>query len=196
MDVSHNLKEVLDSLKATWEQLPHARSRALNKTALEVQKFEHEEQLPARLTIRNQWSKPRSKFGINIRFAKKGEDEAEVYSRAPWLDFQERGGTKKPSGKVLLIPVVGGARPTETAVVAKKLKPRKGRAEVFFHPKFNGVFERVGKRLRLLFIKVTSARVRERLDFEKSGTAKAQQVLERNFVEAYEEALRTRRRRM
>ncbi|MEW6305063.1 MAG: hypothetical protein AB1705_16425 [Verrucomicrobiota bacterium] len=160
---------------------------------MDVQKFEHEEQLPSRLTIRNQWSKPRSKFGINIRFARKGDGEAEVYSRAPWLDFQERGGTKKPSGKVLLIPVVGGARPTPTAVVDRKLKPRKGRAGVFFHPRFDGVFRRVGDRLKLLFGKATSARVKARLDFEGSGKRKAQDVLEGNFVRAYEQALRTRR---
>lgn len=89
---------------------PYARSRALNKTALDRQKIEDEEQLPNKLTIRNQWSKPRSKFGINVRFAK-----------------------------------------------------------------------------------ATSARVKPRLDFEDSGKAKAGQVVERNFIDAYSEALRTRK---
>ena len=194
MDVSDNLKQIADTIRATWEQLPYARSRALNKTALDVQKFEHEEQLPNKLTIRNQWSKPRSKFGINVRFAKKGEAEAEVLSRAPWLDFQERGGTKQPSGKVILIPVVGGARPTQTAVVDKKLKPRKGsRPDIFFHPQWKGVFQRIAGGLKMLFAKATSAKVKPRLNFEDSGKAKAGQIVERNFIDAYAEALRTRK---
>jgi len=190
VDVSHNLKEIAAAIRATWEQLPYARSRALNKTALDVQKFEHEEQLPNKLTIRNQWSKPRSKFGINVRFAKKEEQESVVYSRAPWLDFQERGGTKQPSGKVILIPVMGGARPTQTAVVDKKLKPRKGsRPEIFFHPKWKGVFQRIAGGLKMLFAKASSAKVKPRLDFEDSGKVKAKQVVERNFSNAYAETL-------
>ncbi len=95
---------------------------------------------------------------------------------------------------MILIPVVGGASPTHTAVVDKKLKPRKdNRPEIFFHPKWNGVFQRIDGGLKMLFAKATSAKVKPRLDFEDSGRAQAGQVVESNFIDAYSEALRTRK---
>ncbi len=48
-------------------------------------------------------------------------------------------------------------------------------------------------RFKLLFTKATSAKVKPRLDFEDSGKTKAGQVVERNFIDAYSEALGTRK---
>jgi hypothetical protein len=79
-------------------------------------------------------------------------------------------------------------------VVDKNLKPRKGSGpEIFFHPKWKGVFQRIAGGLKMLFAKASSAKVKPRLDFEDSGKAKAKQVVERNFIDAYSEALRTRK---
>lgn len=45
----------------------------------------------------------------------------------------------------------------------------------------------------MLFAKATGAKVKPRLDFADSGKIKAGQVVERNFIDAYSEALRTRK---
>jgi hypothetical protein len=47
--------------------------------------------------------------------------------------------------------------------------------------------------LNTRFAKATSALVNPRLDFEDSGKAKAVQVVERNLIDPYSEALRTRK---
>lgn len=72
--------------------------------------------------------------------------------------------------------------------------PRKSsRPEIFFHPKWKGVFQRIAGGLKMLFAKATGAKVKPRLDFADSGKIKAGQVVERNFIDAYSEALRTRK---
>ena len=86
MNVSlfHDTPKVLDSMRRIQKQIPFAVSQAINATALDVQKFEYENQLPSKLTLRNQRAKPRSKFGVNVlRFARKDAHIAEVGSRAP-----------------------------------------------------------------------------------------------------------------
>ncbi len=194
--MANEFQPVVNLLRNIERQIPFARAVALNRTAKKVQDHELKRELPGKLKVRGTWARPGVKFGVNIRFAKKTDDSAEVFSRAPWLDFQERGGTKTPSGKVLLIPKIGGARPTAGAVVVRRLKPRKGNAKIFFHPKFKGVFRQVGrgknKRLQMLFSFTTgSARVKKRISFEQTGAQIAAQNFGAEFDRAYRDALLT-----
>jgi len=200
MNVSlfHDTPKVLDSMRRIQKQIPFAVSQAINATALDVQKFEYEKQLPSKLTLRNQWAKPRSKFGVNVlRFARKDAHIAEVGSRAPWLASHEEGATLTPKSKVRLVPIIGGARATKTAKVNRRLKPRKGNAKVFFHPTFHGVFRLVGrgknKRLQMLFSTIKKARVKPRLKFVESGEAHVRRVYNEHFDTALAAAMATAR---
>ena len=63
--------EALRFVKNTQKQVAYAASKAINRTAIEVQNHEVSKELPGSLKIRSPWLKPRTKFGVNIRFASK-----------------------------------------------------------------------------------------------------------------------------
>lgn len=143
--VSSNIGKVIDAMRKAAEQVPFATALTLNRVDREVQTHEYGEQVPGKLTIRNQWSKPGMNFGINLERATKSKQEAVVFSCAPWLQLQEKGGEKKPKGTLLMAPVVGSpARPTQGSVVNKRLKPTKG-GKIVFIPQLKGFFQ-IGKR--------------------------------------------------
>lgn len=187
----HNTTDVIGSAKQIQKQIPFALSKALNATGLDVQKFAYEKQLPSKLTIRNQWAKPRSKYGINmLKFATKTSLTAEVGSRAPWLDSQERGATIRPKGKFRIVPIVGtAARTTKSAKVPRRLKPSKSGGSVFFVKRYQAFARRVGgsrnKRLQILFNVAKVARVKPRLQFVSSAEREARRVFDSRFDTAF-----------
>lgn len=98
------IAETARFVKNVQKQVAFAASRAINRTAIEVQNHEVQKELPKSLKIRSPWLKPRTKFGVNIRFSSKARLFATVGSQAPWLALVEKGGIKLPPNKYLPIP--------------------------------------------------------------------------------------------
>lgn len=201
-----NISDLPKYLENVAKQTRFATARAVVLTANKVQHWITGTQLPAKLTLRTQWWKPGRKYGVN-RFLSwsgrsPGESEpiqATVKSTAPWLAENEHGATKRPRGKWLLIPRVGGlARPSQKAVVQKQWKPKAGRgpveAGVFFKKTDRGVavFSRLTRRVKklsLLFFLATKAKVTGKTQVEPKGAALAKTEFSGTFKEEFKKAM-------
>lgn len=71
------------------KQLTYAVTQTVNRTAEESQ-TNVILLLKSGLHVRGNWITPKTRFGINITYAKKGGNESEVYTRADWL-LEEEG---------------------------------------------------------------------------------------------------------
>ena len=192
IEISSNIKDVTNSVRDIAGQIPFATAKALNQTARGVQAAEITN-LQERLTVRTDWWKPGRAMGINIRFASKTHQEATVGSRAPWLQFQELGGTKVPSKKALAVAIVGGARPSFTSPIPRGNMPRRLR-DTFVKTSPSGalsIFQRVGKGIRRMFGLIASGRIKAVLGYKDSGEAVVARTYEANFEKAYAEAIRS-----
>ena len=125
INVSHDLDALASRLtNLQREQLPFAAAKALTMTVQDVQ-HELQSEMPSRFTIRRTWTIQ----GIRIKPATKRELTAAVYSRDPFMDLQESGGTKAPIGRrvfdygqYLAVPL--DARRTKGDVVKKEDWPQ------------------------------------------------------------------------
>jgi hypothetical protein len=114
------------------KQLPFAIYKMLNEVGERAQKnviaaLGHD------LIIRNGWTKPGTRYGINLIYAKKARFEINLYTRADWLLEEEgfHGGVKTPdhaskaTGRVptsLAEPDIPHARPTKQSVMPRSQK--------------------------------------------------------------------------
>lgn len=192
-------------------QVAFASSKAINDTAVAVQTFERETQLPSKLTLRSRgtpWTKAGTKFGINIKpFATKANLTATVGSQADWLRLQEQGGTKKVSGHRLAIAtsfwrsdkeIMARAKKPRTLLnAARRRRELAGRAFIYAGPKMPaGIYARTqrnSRALRMLFRFVDTAKVPAILEFFKAGMALAIQVYPAHFENRLKQALATAR---
>lgn len=201
--------ELQRSLKNFSGNVAFASSRAINDTAVAVQKFEIESQLPGKLTIRSRgtpWTKPGTKYGVNIRpFASKSNLLAIVGSQADWLKLQETAGMKRVAGHRLAIPTSFWKNPKE--LMARSKKPRTilqatrrrkqlaGRAFIYEGTKMPaGIYaraERKRRALRMLFRLVPMAPVKGGLKFYDSGREIVIGVYQQNFNRRIAEAMAT-----
>ncbi len=192
-------------------QVAFASSKAINDTAVAVQKFELDEQLPKKLTLRSRgspWQKPGTKFGVNVKpFATKASLRAVVGTQADWLKLQEFGGVKRTAGHRIAIATKFWRSPKE--IMAKSKKPRTvlnaqrkrrelaGRAFVYEGAKMPaGIYARAQRKsraLRMLFRLLPSAVVKPRLSFELSGGAVVAKTYNSAFERRIAEALATAR---
>lgn len=186
-------------------QVRYAASRTLQIVTSETQQFITQQHLPEKLTLRNRWFKPGTRFGVNRQMSWKGKPEdidkmsASVSSKAPWLVAQERGEVKQPKNKFLTIPVVGSpARPSESSKVVSRMKPRNEPKGMMFIEKLGGWFRKIGgkrnPRLQMLFAAASKARVKPRTHFEEEGTKKAEQSWASNWKWELYKALATMRK--
>lgn len=96
--------EALRFVKNAQKQVAYAASKAINRTAIEVQNHEVSKELPKKLKLRSAWFKPRTRYGVNIKFSNKTRLFAKIGSQAPWLTLVEHGGIKRPPGKFIPVP--------------------------------------------------------------------------------------------
>lgn len=193
------LDDAIAGLTKFKSQLPFAMSLAVNNTAKLVQYFEVSSQLPSKLTLRNQWFKPGSRFGINIKFSNKENLTATVGSRAWWLQLPEFGGTKTPKagGRFVLTPD-SSIRQTSKTLVPKSLKPKKilanKKSEAFLIKSGDKeiLFQRTGpgrNELKPLYYGKPSTQVAPRLSFESSAREKVREVYATEFQKAFKQAV-------
>lgn len=195
-----NLGAVGKAINDLPKQVRFASSKAINLTALAVQKNTVEKLLPSKFTLRSRgapWWRRGTKFGFNIKFSNKASLVSTVGSQANWLDKQERGGTKTASGRRLA--VVQGARPSPTAVLPARLKPkallnRKGKRGGFTlgTRSGEGVFVREdATSLKLMYLLKPSAKIEGKLEFVATGKGVVEGMYERTFREELIKAIAT-----
>ena len=198
LTMQSDIEKALRQLKALTDpkQLNFAIAKALTQTAVEVQK-ELRRNMPSRFTIRRPWIVQ----GIRVERATKQNLEAVVYSRDDFMELQETGGTKNPRRRYLAIPTKA-VRRTKTQMIAKADRPGAlgERAEVV---EYNGnkwiALKKArrgankGGQLRLLYLLIPRAELKERLGLEKDGLKIAPERFGPLLEKALEEALRTAR---
>ncbi len=204
-----------DELSAKFKNFPgqvaFASSRAINDTALAVQRFELESQLPSKLTIRSRgtpWTKPGTKFGVNIKpFATKQSQLAIVGSHADWLRLQEAGGTKTVSGHRIAVPtkywksdkaiMTKARKPRSLLAAARRRRELAGRAFIYEGGKMPaGIYartERKSRALRMLFRLIDAAPIKPVLAFFVSAKKIVDGTYQTNFQKRIGEALATAR---
>ncbi len=193
-------EKILEMIRKFGKQLPFAESLAINNTAKIVQK-EEIENIESKFRNRKAWFR-KGKFSVKIRFSNKRSLFSSIFSQAPWLDLQERGGIKKQktktplTNKKLLLMPVREIRQTKTRLTPKRLSP----AKLLKNPKKNRVFfvenqktalilQRFGKKknskTRVLFFAEDRAKIPPILEFEKLG----ERVVNKNYRKQFGKAL-------
>lgn len=102
-------------------QIPFAESRTVNALAYAVQRDTINRLLPEKFILRNDWWKPGRKTGVNYFPSNKSQFpnvRAVVNTLAPWMEFQETGGIKRPRAGSAFVPIpTFNAQPDKRQVV-------------------------------------------------------------------------------
>ena len=192
------LTEVIEAIKDVEKQTAYASSVALNNVAARIQGAEIDEANKV-FTMRKNWIRKNTKFGINRNYANKSRLEVTIGSKAPWLEFQEEGGTKtkdKGTYDPILIPV-SAIQTTKGRQVLKKfslstLKTNEAAKEKAGAFEINGAwFYRVADKVTPLFIKASSVKVKARYHFTELGTKMFAEQYDDEFSRAFKAAMAT-----
>lgn len=193
----NGIADVKRLLSTVNRQVAFAASKALNKTAEAVQKHEVTRELPDHLKLRGQWWKPRTKYGVNIKFARKNNLVAVVGSQADWLRLVDTGGTKTPPKTALAIPTknIPHEKPLRVADKPGPLLHRKTSKafKIVAKSGVKGIWIREGKTIKPLWFFRPSAKVKDILDFFESGKVVADQVYLNYFSTELAKAIATAR---
>lgn len=177
------------------EQFRFSVAKALTKTAVDVQK-EVRKNMPSRFTLRRQWIVQ----GIRVERATKANLTAMVYSRDKFMGLQETGGQKNALRNYVAVPT-SMVRRTKTDTIRKADRPAAlgDKAEVI---EFKGhkwlALKKPRKgannqRLKLLYLLVPRAQLKERLGLGKDGERVARAMFVQNLQEALEQAVQSAR---
>lgn len=192
------LEEAVEVIANAGKQARFAMVQSINIVAGKVQDAEIDE-AKKDFTIRKNWLRKGTKFGINRTFATKENPQAQatVGSSAPWLDLQEFGGTKTQDGhkySPLMIPVPE-IQQTQSRLVPKKLSmssikadPTKAKA---FQINGNWWYRKDKQTIEPLFIKETSAVIKPRYPFTKVGKELVEESFDDVFTVQFEKAIET-----
>jgi hypothetical protein len=197
------LEAALRRVRNAPRQVRFASAVAANKVAEIVQRDVITSLLPRAFTLRSRgapWWKPGTRFGFNIRFARRTDPEptARIGSRADWLYLQEEGGTKTAGGRTLAIPQLGTARPQRGAVIPSRSKPsrilKQKRAFIAMGTRGRVILTRRGKRrypVKFWYAFEHSAQIKPVLRFGPTESALARRHLSNEFNRAMRMALST-----
>lgn len=179
------------------DQIPFATALALTRTAERVGEAEVE-QIKERFQIRREWFKRGTRYGVNINPANKKTLQARVFSRAPWLQLQETGGTKRPgSGQEMLTMPSASIRQSSDRLIPKRIQPSKVLANPKKYKAFRigqDIWQRFGpekKDIRVLFFGKGQARIPQRLGFKDTARTTVDRVYQKEFGEALAYAIAT-----
>lgn len=111
-------------------QVTFALASSMTATAKDGQ-AESIKEIGGTFTVRNSWPQPGNKFGVKITPATKAKLETSVGTDASWLEPFEEGGVKKPRGRAIALPVIGGARPSFASKIPARNLPRNLAAKAF-----------------------------------------------------------------
>lgn len=192
-----SITNVLDMMVKFGDQIDFANSKAINMLADDVRDFTVDKLLPGKLTLRRPWFKPRTRFGVNVTPSNKRNLSAVVFSRAPWLDLQEQGGSKtfNKTAKGQSIPLVliprKDLRQTKDRLIPRKLSPAKLLENMKKSRTFwigNNLWMRTGNEPRSIepiFFGKTHAQVKATLGFVTTGRS----IVAKNYNKRWGQAL-------
>lgn len=173
------------------QQFRFATAQALTRAAVEVQ-AEVRKNMPSRFTLRRDWVVK----GIQVERAKPADLTATVYSRDRFMALQEAGGPKSPLRNYIAIPTKA-VRRTPKDIIRKADRPKSlgDRAEVvevkghkYLALKKARRGRNGGGQLRLLYLLVPRAQLKERLGLVKDGfrvvKARFQDILAKSLADA------------
>lgn len=183
ISVASDIAKAAAKLRSITEaqQFKFAVAKALTQTAYETQK-EVRSNMPQRFTLRRQWIVQ----GIKVQAATKANLTATVFSRDKFMGLQEVGGTKNPLRNYLAVPTKAVRRtPRDMIRAADKPKNLGDKAHII-DVKGNKYLAlkkpRKGKGkndLRLMYLLVPRAQIKERLGLNKDG----QRIARARFIE-------------
>lgn len=186
ISAASNAGELAARLVRLAKSGPYIASIALNDTAKQVQEKEINH-LKDKLTIRTEWFKPGRMFGVNIKFANKGNLEARVFNRAPWTVRQEEGTPRVATQGKNVVIAQEGWRGGKTAILRKAKRPKAilQKKGYFFGTSKGGTkgiwFAPQGEKPKLIFAMKPSAKGRKTIAFEATGKDEAQKRYEANY---------------
>ena len=189
MEVSlkSNIKEFTKQLDHIQkQQVPYATSRALNDVAVDAQESVVAA-IPNVFNNRKKWWLKQQPTGVKVRFSKKTDLKASVYSKAYFAEMQEKGGTKTPrASRNLAIPTDSVPKKYRTSHGAKEMLNE--RQNVFKTPK--GIFRRTGKKgAVLLWSYSRSAKVPRRFGFNDIVAKVVKRRFEQHFKKWLEKSI-------
>lgn len=209
-----DVKSAVAQLREDERQIPFALAKAVNATALDVQKAERR-QLRRVFTLRRpEWADRSIKI---VKFAKKSDPSATIGihppggdSRADILDKFEDQSQKLPRSGTIAIPVTGiGIRRGGTGVIAASQRPRAiaDRKDVFILRKKMGavgeglILQRIrfgrGKNRRqsnvVLYYLVRRARLNPNLEFVPTARETIKATWPSHMLSEFDHAVRTSR---
>ncbi len=187
--VKDNIKEFTRNLSAIQKkQIPFATSKAINDVAIDAQN-KIVEKITRTFSNRKKWWLKQQPTGIKVKFSKKTDLKASVFTKAYFAEIQEKGGTKTPktSGN-LAIPTNYVPKKYRTSHGAKDMINE--RQKVFKNSK--GVFRRQGKnKVQLMWSLSRTAQVKPRFEFYKTAESAVKQSFRRHFEQRLKQALAT-----
>lgn len=197
ISVQSDIEDALRKLQTLTEQqqFAFATAKALTQTAYDVQQ-ELRKNMPQRFILRRQWIVQ----GIRVDKATKTNLTATVYSRDKFMERQEFGGTKSPLRNYIAIPTKM-VRRTKTDMIAKSDRPGQlgDKAAIVDYNGHKWLALKKGRKgaggqqMRLLYLLVPRAQIKERLGLNKDGMKIARAKFAQNLQDALEYAVRTAR---
>lgn len=178
ISMSANFKEVNAFIGSLPKQLNYGASVGLNNLATHMRDSELAGAKNS-LTLRGRWYEPRSRFGFNVKFAKKNDLNAAVYTRADWLVLHAEGGIKTGRGRIA-IPTAEVKR-SKRDMITRANRPRNVKGSFLIHThKGDAIAVRKGRgkrsRLVILYWLEKQAKIKKVYDFYEIG----QKVYDRN----------------
>lgn len=101
ISIVSNIRDAQRTLKAVIKQTPFAMSKALNNSAFDLRDEFRNNELPRRFTLRNRFTQR----SIRVKYSKKTNLEAGVYSDAYYLKEQAAGMVRTPKGEAFAVPI-------------------------------------------------------------------------------------------
>lgn len=201
LSVSHNIRHFERGLSdMARRQLPFAIALALNDTGGDVQ-----EAWRTHLTRRLDRPTPFTLKGTRLRRAKKSRQVATVAYKdiqAGYLRFAVTGGTRRPKGRAIVVPV--NARRNKYGNLPRgSVRKMLARDDVFSGRVrgVEGIWQRPKRSKRkvkagpkLLAAYEPSAEYTQRLDLGRAAEGRARQAFPRHFAIRFRQALATARR--
>lgn len=210
------MERALKAVRNVDKQARFAMSRAINTTALAVQRNSKDVLDDAFDHVRGRWWKPKQRYGFNIRpFARKDRLYAVVGTAAPWVALHEKGGIKRAAGSLAIPQKELKTKPEKVRRVirpqriaqklknqkrlkvkggsARPLKKRDGSLITKMPSGQRGLFVRIGDRVRALYLFEREARIRKRLNWVRDSRKVVDRMLDREFSKEFKRAMATAR---
>ena len=191
--VKDNIDEVIKDLKRLEKkQVPFATSRALNDTAINAQEAIIK-YIQLKFDNKKKWYvKGSRRTGVRVKFSKKTNLTARVYTDEYFAELQEDGGIKSPrTAQALAVPAKNIPKTYKKSGGAVKAMNLKGAYTKKMKSGNEGIFRKASKKAKakLMFTLTRTAMVLPRLKFVHTGTVAAKRKFKRNFERRLKEAI-------